>query len=487
MDDFDFLYTDASPREYARQPFIPPPEPFRPPIPYKKGLKLTIHRHIPSMPFGGRHVGHRDSVPKDALLTATAVDQCLAYPPLEGETCLEEPSRTLEIVGELRVGDEARAQVVLCHLDDDDKEQIVVGKIYDPLYYSRRDEDFPFIVPDITYEADHDYLLEAAAYTELEDSQLGGTMIPTYYGSWTFNIDVKLPTETKTRPVRMILMEHIRGPCMKHMDPEKLSQEQKLEIVARVFEANSRITSAGVQQNDNEERNVVVQVGDVEGGLKSAIERVVVLDFNIAVIPRLSKATVPHSFELPEDDSDVEQDEPEEYTSTLPESPVDFGWGAWAIFEDWLPDDWMDPSKDRAMRLYRTWLLETWGNSEQFARPERCFQDIEENEEYLRGKGIRWEYDQGEYTKLRMCSYRRRNLTRIQFLEQRLLGGWRSNLPTAVKMMSTPSTLTTMGTKLRTPPTLILSCTSSHRPWVHRRWLSRDMDEYPVHRPDGLM
>jgi hypothetical protein len=60
----------------------------------------------------------------------------------------------------VRIGDDCGAQLILT-------EKSQIAKIYDPLYYAFYHADAPELKIDITAQADCDYAIEAAAYTEL--------------------------------------------------------------------------------------------------------------------------------------------------------------------------------------------------------------------------------------------------------------------------------------------------------------------------------
>ncbi|KAK3306254.1 uncharacterized protein B0T15DRAFT_534821 [Chaetomium strumarium] len=62
--------------------------------------------------------------------------------------------------------------------------------------------------------ADCDYSLEAWAYKMMQPV-IGGTVVPAYFGSWTFSLDTGRPNQQ--RWVRMILIELVEGESMLDM------------------------------------------------------------------------------------------------------------------------------------------------------------------------------------------------------------------------------------------------------------------------------
>ena len=167
----------------------------------------------------------------------------------------------------------------------------MVAKIYDPLYYPALD-DYTGERADVVELADRDYSREAAVYDELED--LWGTMVPQYHGSWTFN----LPTNTALgiRPVRLILIELIDGVCMRDLNPKKLTEKQRSNIMVKVIEAETIITyRGGVRHRDLAPRNVICSGRNFD----SPELRVAIIDFNISIIFRIVGGGPPREGDLP--------------------------------------------------------------------------------------------------------------------------------------------------------------------------------------------
>lgn len=344
-----FVHIEDLDEELGR--WTAPQEPLRPANPYRKGQVFEIRQHLPPPPFGRNYPyyeGVREGAPERELRLTTIVELCLKRPPIRGATTADEKAQTLEIVDEIRVKDDGGAQVVVCRFSGEKQE--VLAKIYDPLYYGFADRMWSDRPRDVTYEADMDYSREVAAYSELEE-QLGGTDIPKYHGSWTFQLPLDLPDGQKTRDVRLILMEHIKGRPMTDLKPESFSESTRMDLVARMVEVVARIQFAGVRHGDVSQRNVMVCLTESD-----IVERVAMIDFNFAVVTRLD------NFE--EQFRGLERDpEPDK----LP-NPIDRWWGGalYSVAGEWLPKSW-----ELRLRALQEWLYEKYGNSEDYAPPTR--------------------------------------------------------------------------------------------------------------------
>ncbi len=88
------------------------------------------------------------------------------------------------MLDELSVGDGLGrghgSQVFTCIQHRD--QEVLVAKVYDPLYYPFADDEFPNIPKDVIARAEHDFALESAAYVHL-DEKLGGSLIPKFHRS----------------------------------------------------------------------------------------------------------------------------------------------------------------------------------------------------------------------------------------------------------------------------------------------------------------
>lgn len=337
----------------------PPPEPLRPENPYIKGLNIEIRKHTACPPFGEDYPyyeGARECAPERELRGKTLVELCLDRPPFEGVTAADQEPRTLEIVEEIRVKDDGGAQIVVCRLSDDEEQ--LVAKIYDPLYYGFADRMWSDRPRDVTYEADKDYSREAAAYAEL-DCELGGTDIPKYHGSWTFQVPLDVPVGRKTRDVRLILMEQIKGRPMTDVKPDTFSEPMGLDLVRRVIEAEVRVQFAGVRHGDVSQRNVMVCLAEPD-----KVERVALIDFNFAVVTRLDNY---------EQQFKGRKRKPK---TKKPPNPIDMWWGGalYGVAGEWLPKSW-----ELRLRACQEWLYERYGNSEEYEPPRVPLDWDEEN------------------------------------------------------------------------------------------------------------
>lgn len=336
-----------------------PPEPLRPENPYSKGQSIEIRKHTACHPFGEDYPyyeGVREPASERELRGKTLVELCLDRPPFEGQAAADDESRTLEIVEEIRRKDDGGAQVVLCRFSDDEKQ--LVAKIYDPLYYGFADRMWSDRPRDVTYEADKDYSREVAAYSEL-DEQLGGTDIPKYHGSWTFQLHLDVPDGRKIRDVRLILMEHIEGRPMTDLKPEAFSESVGLDLVRRMVEAEVRVQFAGVRHGDVSQRNVMVCLAGTD-----KIGRIALIDFNFAVVTRLE------NFEQQFDDLNRRP------KTKRPPNPIDMWWGGalYGVAGEWFPKSW-----EFRMRACQEWLYENYGKSEEYEPPRVPLDWDEEN------------------------------------------------------------------------------------------------------------
>jgi hypothetical protein len=244
----------------------------KPPVPYVKGWRFTARAHIPPPPTpltpGSCLNGEAGRLERNQL---HPVERCLLHSPLPGSD--GDFSVDLEIDNLLRVGEDRNAQVVLVHLLKHDsyfgdlaEGTHIVAKIYDPLYFSD-DEGYlnPFLLAD-TY-----YTHETATYTALSDLQ--GSLIPRYYGSFTLDITVRPST---TRSVRLILIEFILGSSMLDTDPANVPQWKRQQIMKTVVDFESLLFARDIIHIDLHPRNIIL-VNAVESDQQKPL--VVFIDF----------------------------------------------------------------------------------------------------------------------------------------------------------------------------------------------------------------
>jgi hypothetical protein len=333
--------------------WVPPPEPHKPYLPYKRGLTLKIHRHTPVEPFGLEYAsydGERQEITQNELFETTVADLCHAHPPMEGVTHFDQ-HRELEIIQPIEVKDGHGAQVFVCRLDGGSREY--AAKVYDPLYYGFKDLMWPDMPRDVTYTADGDYTREATAYEYLEKRFFERLEMPAYFGSWTFDPPTdhnysNAHTGDHTRPVRMILIEYVDGKTMLEINVARTPVEHRLNVLTRAMEAESVLRHVGLEHNDVTQRNILVCGYD---SLTTAPTRVCLFDFNIAVIADRSRDVVENGL-VPE-------------KTRRPVSPIDLWWHAGVLeFGTWLPEHWEDQPKE-----WRRWVYEKYSNSEIFEPP----------------------------------------------------------------------------------------------------------------------
>ncbi|AEO55031.1 hypothetical protein MYCTH_2314087 [Thermothelomyces thermophilus ATCC 42464] len=323
-----------------------PPEPDKPPVPYKKGFQFQARRVKPPPPFLGEHSKVRTKFfadflkqarfpGRDFLQTTTLVDYCVsaASKPLPCEDLGE--TAALKVLRELSVGDSPwrvrGSQVVTCKRRG--HKEALVAKIYDPLYYPFADPDFSYIPNDVIASAEGDFTLESAAYAQL-DKRLGGSLIPKFHGSWL----LELPLKRINRPVGFILIEYLKGVHLKNLNPKLYTQQERLRVLELCMEAEIELRFAGVIHDDIAPRNIICS-----GRYFLARDfQVKIIDFNFVEILPLLEGKAPYESE------------------PLPESPVELFWNSPSDeLVVWLPEGWGKSEWNR-------WLKEMWGTSTRF-------------------------------------------------------------------------------------------------------------------------
>jgi serine/threonine protein kinase len=283
------------------------------------------------------------------------------------------------------------AVVVGCHLDADRSTQYV-AKIYDGFEYELGQPGSTAV--DCMFRADRDYSREAAAYENIP-ARFQGSIVPQYFGSWTF----PLPTNVPERPrwVRMVLVEYVHGECMLDMilhsrgatrsNPEPRlkwpnetptidyrllpSEEERLDVLARIVEAEAMIWWYGsVKHGDIAPRNVIISCS---GPPSKAVSRVTLIDFNNAyVLPRCDRGRkTMKSLGIGEG---------------LPLSPIerwwfgdDFSYGG--EYTGWIPERWCIKNEDgnrdadASYAIATKWLIDRWKTSPKFQPPSEEFLD----------------------------------------------------------------------------------------------------------------
>jgi hypothetical protein len=279
--------TDGISAEMSTEPthpeaYLTPP----PPIPYTKGRRFTVRSHIPPAPKRKRANDSTLSPETDAeRRELTPLQRCVLHPPPAGS--LGASSLEFEVSDEFKVGNQCTSQVAAVRILRADTGccsgaltgvTTAVAKIYDPLYYDHIDTIDPFFC------VNRFYTYEAAAYERLADLQ---GIIPAYYGSYSLDLPVD---DTKTRTVRLILMERIHGSPMRDVDPRHFSQAERKQIMRMVIDGESAIYARDIRLVDLHPRNVLVVVegesSNSERCKNGRVSRVVHIDFEAIWLSR---------------------------------------------------------------------------------------------------------------------------------------------------------------------------------------------------------
>ncbi|KAF1848881.1 uncharacterized protein K460DRAFT_275757 [Cucurbitaria berberidis CBS 394.84] len=247
----------------------------KPPNPYVVGASFVAMRHQPPAPYGG--IYSDDFIPYfDGLPNSDHFEWCKSHPPAQGLTLLED-RQCITITDIIRTGDDCGAQVLLTDTG-------LVAKIYDPLYYEFHLYNVPRRKLDCVALADSEYSIEAAAYMEVVDPDIQGSVIPKYFGSWTLDITQRVRGAPVTRAVRMILVEYVPGVRMLDLDPDDLTKEERENIMRKVIEADYDLRLAGVQHYDLEPRNIII---DNTSNYAAPNMRVTLIDYGCSLVDRI--------------------------------------------------------------------------------------------------------------------------------------------------------------------------------------------------------
>lgn len=257
------------------------------------------------------------------------------------------------------MGDGRGAQLVVCSVVPKAPQPPfeAVAKIYDALYYSFESKEVGHIPCNTAWKADVDYTHEAAALDHLRKVGHSGLTAPEYFGSWTFGLPITHEGKELQRPVRLVLMEHVKGPDILNVcrDPAVFSrypEQDRLEILAKVLDAAVRQRHAGVDQRDLAARNVLLRpcpssLSSSAGG-KEPLPQPVLVDYGRAAV-----------FELTHFGNTLCQHR------ELPRNPMEQFWGSnFAKFVEWTPQGWCN-----SHRQSQKWLQERFGgeNASQYA------------------------------------------------------------------------------------------------------------------------
>ncbi|AEO61137.1 hypothetical protein MYCTH_2311014 [Thermothelomyces thermophilus ATCC 42464] len=336
------------------QTWRPPTDPDKPACPYQTGFTIDIKSHTPPAPFGGRDYGPgtRVVVPDQALRSLKQTELVMGNPPLRTADPAAPRTHTLSVTHELAVADGRGAQLVLCTITPKvpagQAAFQAVAKIYDPLYYSFPNKDVPSVPCDVTWLADEDYSREAAAYEHLQSIGKAGSFAPRYFGSWTFTARILIDKTTpRSRPVRLILLEYVRGPSIRELCPAPpaaatFDEAYRLEVLARVLDGDAKLRFKGINQRDLAARNVLLNYppGLPPAERHTMIPRLVLIDYNISIVYARTKRKIgPY------------------HGTTLPPNPMQIHWtNPLQEFRGWIPAEW-----EAAPRLRQEWLSKRFG------------------------------------------------------------------------------------------------------------------------------
>lgn len=262
------------------------------------------------------------------------LDWCLAHPPEPGYTDVND-KRNIILEASIRTGEQNGAQVFLTN-------DGLVAKIYDPLYYPLFDSFWTSEKLDVTADANNDYAIEVAAYSEFQGTPFQGSIMPEYHGSWSTEVATNVNGQQHLREVRMILLEHIVGTRMMDINPDELKREEKENIMSKMIEADTDLRLAGLQHDDLEPRNVMLSIpSQLESSKSDVLDnasfddpglRVCIVDYGRSCVARLVGKKLP---------------EPGRF------NPL-FRWAGTDIYSQY---GWLPPFKE-AM----DWMWEKWGD-----------------------------------------------------------------------------------------------------------------------------
>ncbi|KAF2970773.1 hypothetical protein GQX73_g2767 [Xylaria multiplex] len=331
----------------------PPPDPDRPPSPYVPGFAMQITEHYPPAPFGeGGHGPSKHPYIQDWPRRTPQTRIVLTEPPQETQWSSETSPRSavLTIAKTISVGEARGTQVVACDLLIRGQEQpyTVVAKIYDALYYSYYDDE------NVVELADKHYSREAHAYMHLEATkalQQPG-FAPEYYGSWTFQLPLPAQGKIHTRAVRLVLIERLSGSSLLELFRDSptgpnafhLDEAYRYEVLTNILVGVAKQMYSGLSQNDLAQRNVMLVPGPQEDAiLPQSVPRVVLIDYNIAIIHEKTKYGRRSYSKL-----------------SQPPNPAKLFWSSPPVdLQGWYCTEWLYRKKN----LYRKWLLERFSGS----------------------------------------------------------------------------------------------------------------------------
>lgn len=264
---------------------------------------------------------------------------CHRYQARPGRILSSNPTR-LKITAVIRSGVNQGAQVVVVN-------DSMVAKIYDPLFYD------PKFCWTAVGAADREYSREAAAYTHLQRYPDLSDILPTYFGSYTAQMTATTTIEGRSiayeYPVHMILVEYIRGRCMRDAR-ELVPRLARYDIFKQCMDADVRLRHAGVRHHFFCPRNIILVGTDFE----TPNVQVKIINFSQSIIfyhPRYKHKEVAAHLE--------ERARKWDPLKKLP-SPLYYWWHRMNDFIGWFPD------KDGDESVVDAWMWEEFGHNDRY-------------------------------------------------------------------------------------------------------------------------
>jgi hypothetical protein len=311
------------------------------PCPYVVGFDMEAFEEEPPEPLGR---DYDTTLPEDLN-----VDQrlqtpheliCYRYQARPGRNLSSEPTR-LNITAVIRSGADKGTQVVVVN-------DSMVAKVYDPLFYDPEN-----CLMDAVYAADGEYSREAAAYTHLQHYPDLADILPTYFGSYTTQRTATTTIEgrsiTYEYPVHIILVEYIRGRCMRGAR-KLVPRLARYAVFKQCMDADVRLRHAGVKHGDFCPRNIILVGTDFE----TPNVKVKIIDFGRSIIffhPRCEYKNVAARIKETARKWDL--------LKRLP-SPLYCWWHRMNEFLGWFPN------KDGDESVVDAWMWEEYGHNDRY-------------------------------------------------------------------------------------------------------------------------
>ena len=310
------------------------------PCPYVVGFGMDAFKEEPPEPQGRNYdtVWLEDCDSQRMRMSHKQL--CYGYRCRPGRILPNSPTR-LKFTAVIRSGVNQGAQVVV--VNDN-----MVAKIYDPLFYNPK-----HCLVDAVYTADGEYSREAAAYRYLQDYRNLSDILPTYFGSYTAQMTTTTTIEGRSTTyeynVHMILIEYIRGRCMRDARRLALSSARQA-IFKQCMDADMRLRHAGVRHGSVCPRNIILVGTDFE---KPDV-KVKIIDFGQSTIfyhPRYRLKNAAARLK--------ETARKWDPLGRLP-SPLCYWWHKMNGFIGWFPD------KDGDDSVMEAWMWKEFGHNDRY-------------------------------------------------------------------------------------------------------------------------